>query len=309
MGTTGRCAGLFFFAVILAVLQVPAGAATVPEYTMAYTISVQNDGTALWQVEYRTLLATDGDTAAFEEYAGAIDAVYLPQIRDLMERSVSQATIATSRHMDVTDFTGTADIQTSPTGRYGVVLYSFTWDGFAKSGTDLEIGDAFAGGMYLPKDASLTIRYPSGYRVASVTPAPDIERDGLTWYGLRSFGTGEPRIVLEQDAFPILPVAAALVLLVLVAFAGFFLYHRKKRAGENGGQDPAPAPLSQAEIVNLEERILQLLGNNGNEMFQSEIVKTLGLPKSTVSSALNDLHARGSIVKVKKGRENLIRRA
>jgi uncharacterized membrane protein len=31
------------------------------------------------------------------------------------------------------------------------------------------------------------------------------------------------------------------------------------------------------------------------------------MPKSTVSSTLNDLHRRGMIQKVRKGRENLIR--
>ena len=65
--------------------------------------------------------------------------------------------------------------------------------------------------------------------------------------------------------------------------------------------------LSEADRVSLEERILQLLRANGGERFQSEIVKDLGMPKSTVSSTLNDLHLRGIIQKVKKGRENLIR--
>ncbi len=60
-------------------------------------------------------------------------------------------------------------------------------------------------------------------------------------------------------------------------------------------------------MVNLEERLVQLLHTHGGELFQSEIVKNLGLPKSTVSSALNKLHRRGVIQKVKKGRENLIR--
>ena len=57
----------------------------------------------------------------------------------------------------------------------------------------------------------------------------------------------------------------------------------------------------------LEERIVQLLKTSGGEQYQSEIVRNLGLPKSTVSATLNDLHKRGIIQKVKKGRENLIR--
>ncbi|MFY9800521.1 MAG: helix-turn-helix domain-containing protein, partial [Methanoregula sp.] len=61
------------------------------------------------------------------------------------------------------------------------------------------------------------------------------------------------------------------------------------------------------DIISLEERIIQLLKTSGGEQYQSDIVKNLGLPKSTVSATLNDLHQRGVIQKIKKGRENLIR--
>ena len=71
-------------------------------------------------------------------------------------------------------------------------------------------------------------------------------------------------------------------------------------------EDP-PVTLSETELLSLEDRIIQLLKTSGGEQYQSEIVKTLGLPKSTVSATLNDLHQRGVILKVKKGRENLIR--
>ena len=50
---------------------------------------------------------------------------------------------------------------------------------------------------------------------------------------------------------------------------------------------------------------MAILQAAGGEQYQSEIVKTLGIPKSTVSSSLNLLHERGLIQKVKKGRENL----
>jgi uncharacterized membrane protein len=59
--------------------------------------------------------------------------------------------------------------------------------------------------------------------------------------------------------------------------------------------------------MSLEDRIVQLLRSQGGELFQSDIVRMIGLPKSTVSTVLNDLHTRDIIIKVKKGRENLIR--
>jgi uncharacterized membrane protein len=106
------------------------------------------------------------------------------------------------------------------------------------------------------------------------------------------------------------------IILIIVVLAGFLIYRAKKRrAGMDVPEDldePAdlgePAvPLSEADEAGLEERITTLLIAGGGEQYQSEIVKTLGLPKSTVSSALNNLHRKGMIQKVKKGRENLIR--
>jgi hypothetical protein len=217
--------------------------------------------------------------------------------------------------MAISNMTGNTVVQTSPTGRYGIVIYSFSWSGFAKTDGSLAIGDVFAGGLYLAKDNTLVIRYPYGWTVAQAEPAPDQQRDGLVWYGLQSFGPGEPRVLLEKPAFPLVPVIVGLVL-ILAILAGFLVYRAKQRQTRQDMQEnrdelaevgePA-VPLSEAEEAGLEERIITLLEAGGGEQYQSEIVKTLGLPKSTVSSALNNLHRKGVILKVKKGRENLIR--
>jgi len=235
--------------------------------------------------------------------------VYLPQVQDLMQQSAAQASVASLRPMAVSNVTGNAMVQTSPTGRYGIVIYSFSWSGFARDDGSLAIGDAFAGGLYLAKDNTLILRYPYGWTVAAAEPAPDDQRDGLTWYGLRSFGPGEPRVVLAQPSFPLLPVIAAAVLLLII-LGGFILSRRNRGPGGHNlpeePEEPA-APLTEAEEAGLEERIIKFLDAGGGEQFQSAIVKTLDLPKSTVSSALNSLHRKGIIQKVKKGRENLIR--
>jgi hypothetical protein len=208
--------------------------------------------------------------------------------------------------MEITDFAGDTVIQTTPTGRYGVVYYSFSWKNFAKTGTNLAIGDAFAGGMYLAKDNTLVIRYPSGYTVRVAEPVPDQVRDGLIWYGQRSFGAGEPRLVVEKPGFPWLPVLIGGVL-ILIVIAGLYGVMVKRRPSEPDEPEVAAVPLSEADLISLEDRIIQLLKTSGGEQYQSEIVKNLGLPKSTVSATLNDLHKRGIIQKVKRGRENLIR--
>lgn len=292
--------------VLLLCIPVIAGAAPEPDSTVTYTISIEDDGTAVWYVEYRTLLATQDDLVAFETYSRDLSSVYLPQFADLMQNSAAQAEVATTRHMEISNFSGNTVIQTSPTGRYGIVFFSFRWTDFARPGKDLVIGDAFAGGLYLEKENTLIIRYPFGYTVRTAEPAPDQVRDGLIWYGLRSFGAGEPRLIIEKPAFPVLPVAIGGGILV-ISGAGFMVYRRKKRRMEPAEPTKEEVLLSELEMASLEERIVQLVTTHGGELFQSEIVKNLGLPKSTVSSALNELHRRGVIQKVKKGRENLIR--
>lgn len=291
----------------LALTGLPAAAA-LPDYSVAYTVTVADDGSALWRVEYRTLLRSGTDVTDFEAYTLDLPNIYLPQFRELMERSAAQAAVMTGRHMEITGVTGDAVIQESPTGRYGVVVYTARWNGFTQGGTTMTIGDAFAGGLYLENGNTLVIRYPATYTVTRVTPEPDDSRSGLVWYGQRSFGAGEPRVVLEQQAFPLIAVAASLVLIIVIAGAAFVFLRRRRRNTETiPGEPPAPGFLTETEILSLEDRIVQLLRSHDGEMFQSEIVRMTGLPRSTVSTVLNDLHVRGTILKVKKGRENLIR--
>ncbi|MEN6610991.1 MAG: MarR family transcriptional regulator, partial [Methanoregulaceae archaeon] len=206
--------------------------------------------------------------------------------------------------------------------------YSFLWTNFAKAdaGT-LVMGDAFAGGLYLPTGASLVVGIPDGYSVTSTDPASESSHGSILWYGPESFGAGEPQVTLAKTgaSFPL--IIGGIVAAIALAGAVVFIVLRKRKSGtrpdaaENparerappGNEDtgsPATLVLSQvpeADLRNVEERVLHLLAEKGGELYQSDIVQQLALPKSTVSSALNGLHARGMIQKIKKGRENLIR--
>ena len=294
-------------AILICIPLIADAAPAPPESSITYAIAIQEDGTALWHVEYRTLLASDDDVEMFDTYANNVSSTYLPQFKDLMQHSAAQAAAATSRPMEIADFAGDAVIQTSPTGRYGVVFYSFSWRGFAKTtGNDLTMGDALAGGLYLAKENTLIVRYPSGYTVSVAEPAPDQLQDGLIWYGLRSFGAGEPHLVFEKSGFPLFWVLLGSGVAFFVIL-GVIVIISKKRRREANDPDETAVQLSETDIISIEEKIIQLLKKTGGEQYQSEIVKNLGLPKSTVSATLNDLHQRGIIQKIKKGRENLIR--
>lgn len=276
-----------------------AGAAPENDYKITYTINIKDDGTAIWNVEYRTLLVTNDDVNSFENYTQQLNSVHLNEFKELMQKSTSEAAIATSRGMVAEDFTGDAAVQSTLTGKYGVVHYSFRWKNFARTDANINIGDVFVGGLYLSKDNTLIIQYPSGFKINEVMPPPDLTREGLIWYGPRSFSPGEPRIILSNTSSPwISLVIGAFIIFVL----GAFIYMRKRRVPEEKAGN-----IPEIEMIDLEERIIRLLKENGGSLYQSEIVRQLNLPKSTVSSALNELHNKNLILKIKKGRENLIR--
>ena len=286
-----------YLAIFIILLFSGARAAPENEYRITYTIDVGADGSAIWNVEYRTALVSDQDMESFGNYTKQVQSVYLKDFTDLMQKSVSEASAATSRGMIAKEFTGSAVVQSGPTGKYGVVHYSFTWTNFAKlDASNLKIGDVFVSGLYLPKDNTLILRYSQDYALEEATPEPDQVNEGMIWYGLRSFGAGEPRIILSKRSFPWLPV------LIFILAAAVLIYIRKPRL-----EKPVAENITETEMMDLEERIIRLLKESGGSLYQSEIGKRLNLPKSTVSSALNELSNKKHIQKIKKGRENLIR--
>jgi hypothetical protein len=275
---------------------------------VTYTIALAADGSATWTMEYRTPLLSDADIAAFQDYSDRMQAESLPDFTGLMQRSAAEASVATGRPVTVSGFSADGAIQSGPTGSYGVVHYRCRWSGFAEAGDSLTVGDVFVGGLYLGKDHALILRPPPGYSVTDASPPPDRTGDGLTWYGLRSFGAGEPRVVLaEGGQVPWVPLL--LVLGVAAIALGIYASRRRRIRAPPGepATGPADAPRDPRADLELEDRILALLAEKGGSLPQSGIVETLGLPKSTVSEAVNRLHATGRIEKVKKGRENLIR--
>jgi len=143
--------------------------------------------------------------------------------------------------------------------------------------------------------------------VQQVIPQPDKSTDELVWYGLRSFEKGEPRIILTKPSFPWITTAAAVIIIFLIVM-GIFLVARKKDPDTNsdGKVLETNIDIPEIEMMDLEDRIMILLKENGGALYQSEIGRQLDLPKSTVSSALNQLNEKNLIRKIKKGRENLI---
>jgi hypothetical protein len=60
-------------------------------------------------------------------------------------------------------------------------------------------------------------------------------------------------------------------------------------------------------VGSYEDEIEKLLSDAGGAAFQSDIVNAAGLSKSAISVVLSRMHKDGKIVKIRRGRENLIR--
>jgi DNA-binding transcriptional ArsR family regulator len=78
----------------------------------------------------------------------------------------------------------------------------------------------------------------------------------------------------------------------------------------NLGLDPN-IPLSDLDIEDLddEEMIMQFLLRKGGQAYQSDIVEHSKLSKSKISMVLSKMKGDGKIIKIRKGKENLIRLA
>ncbi len=198
-------------------------------------------------------------------------------------------------------------------GDFGVVRYTFEWKKFSKvASKKIYIGDVFSEGMFLTGDNVLVIKIPDGYEFISTSPNYD-KRDGnrLIWDGTlyRSFRSGEPSIVLSPIPTGNGTWLIAGVLAVLTGSSSMLLF-RKKRTAKPAHESieyfsPLP-PLTEEELQD-EEMIERVLIKSGGQAYQSDIVKEIGVSKSKISIVLARMKEDGRILKIRKGKENLIR--
>ena len=212
--------------------------------------AVDGDGDATWTIDYRVRLDDENTTQAFESLQADIrnnTSDYRGQFADRMRSTVAAAENATGREMAVSNVS--VSTRTTLDGQYGVVSYSFRWEGFAATDGDrIVVGDALAG-LFLDADTKLTFNWPADYELQSVDPAPDSEGErSVTWQGPVDFGTNQPRVVIaEPDPVPSwAPVAVG----VLVVLGGGAWYYRRKEA--TAGDQPSGAPAAAASTTSNE---------------------------------------------------------
>ncbi|USZ67696.1 hypothetical protein NGM10_13290 [Halorussus salilacus] len=279
--------------------------------TIVMRVQVHGNGTATWEVAYRTRLDDGETTDAFESLQSDIETnstEYSQQFVRRMSGTIDSAEDATGREMAGENFTVDAEVREFPQ-RYGIVAYTFQWKGFAAvSDDEVRVGDALSG-LPLDEKTRLLITWPGDYETTEVRPTPDEEREtAAVWNGPMEFAANEPRIVLSPPGTgtPDLPwgvVLAAVGGLAVVGAGvagGWWLYRR--RDSEPGEETDEPPE----DLLSNEERVLRLLERRGGRVKQKAIVDELGWTEAKTSQVVGSLREQGKIESFRLGRENVL---
>lgn len=215
-GTTkAAIAGVIAVGIVLTAVAAATSVTAAPVNTVGDTqidpdivllhVSVQEDGTGVWRIEYRIRLDDDNTTEAFEavsEDVASNSSQFKEPFATDMRRTIESAENTTGREMALKNVEVDAERKRLPQ-RFGVITYRFEWVGFAAvTESGFRVGDALAG-AFLDRETSLFVTWPDSYRSTKITPEPDEQRDGAAiWNGPVQFANNEPRVVLSSAPPP-----------------------------------------------------------------------------------------------------------
>jgi hypothetical protein len=180
---------------------------------------------------------------------------------------------------------------------------SITWQG------ERDFADSRPRVVYVPADSDVTVTpADSPTTTAGGSPASS---DSPTSAGP---GVAPPN---ASDTMPMLLVGGLLVVLLGVGFA--FVRRRgdggpSAAPGGGGGADggaaanavTAESAVPDEELLTDEDKVVNMLQDNGGRMKQVDIVDESGWSKSKVSMLLSDMEEEGDISKLRVGRENIV---
>lgn len=308
------------------------------------TVTLAEDGTAEWELAFRSVLDTDAEQTAFESLQADIaddPSAYSDPFAERIRRTVATAENTTDREMAAESFS--VDTETQSLGReYGIVTYHFTWENFATTTDDgLRAGDAIDG-FFLDDQTRLRMQWPDDYTVDSVTPAADETPDNaVVWDGESTdFVTGEPRIVVAAGGSGLTPgMLIGIIIVILLAGVGGWFYQRRPTdtdddpptaavdtdvgtetdanthtdaSSTESDADTAASTAAAAddepdpELLSNEEQVLGLLDEHGGRMKQKQVVEELDWTDAKTSKVVSGLRENGTIDSFRIGRENVL---
>lgn len=279
-------------------------------------IDIQENGNAFWSIEQRLPLAGETEINDWEGFIQKIQdsAQYRDDLLNFSYRIkyfLGSAEKDTNRSMNAINFNISYDIAKTLSGDFGIIRYSYEWQNFSRiDAGKIIIGDTFSEGMLLSADTVLIIEIPEGYEVLSTSPEFD-KRDGnrLIWDGTmyRSFNNGEPEVVLSRNSGQ--GTWLAIIVLTGLFVTSSVLFWKKRNDSHIYVKNVflTPQPSQEPEDLQYGEMIEHILVKSGGQAFQSDIVKETRLSKSKISIVISEMKDKGRIIKIRKGKENLIR--
>ncbi|PSP76448.1 hypothetical protein BRC81_12555 [Halobacteriales archaeon QS_1_68_20] len=188
------------------------------------------------------------------------------------------------------------------------------------------------------------VKFVSAAPESYTSSAPDLrDSSSITWRGETQFADRRPRVVYAPEdqvtptpigpqetpgstttsttGGPVQGNSSTWMLLVGIAVlalgAGLALVWRRgdvislgdggiSVGGDDGGGVASEPAVANEELLSDEDRVLQLLRENGGRMKQVNIVEETGWSKSKVSMLLSDMEEDDQISKLRVGRENIV---
>lgn len=300
-------------AAALLLLSLPVASAAEPSTVI--TITLEEDGDALWTVQNRVPLETDAEEQAFREVGGSEETT--EALRADMERVVAAASNGTGREMALRNLSVDTRVE-GVTRTWGVTAYTFRWTNFSlrEDGTLRTAGHISS--YNLAEGDRLTIQGPEGAEVESVSPLPDVQRDGsVSWRGPQSFSPDEPSLTLHLPAeptpapgdggAPVLPILAAALLAAALLTAVYLRTRGETESDAEGGagtdegaEEPVEGPVPDADVV------MELVRDAGGRMRQAEVGERTGWSASKVSKVTSRLEDEGRLLKRRWGKEKVL---
>jgi len=279
------------------------------EYQLEYEIEMHAGGSATWIIEHRFLIGENETLFRKLSDPTYFSDTFIKTIKSL----VNAAKEITGRNMSVDERSFIMTVSVS--GSYSVIKYQFNWNGFAKvEDKRISIGDVFWGHeLFLYGEGTVNVAYSSEYRVESVSPRPHAESNQtLTWYGIKDFGQGEPRIVLREKFAPIgfieimrenAPIIGSVLAIVSVGLLCLGFLRLRRKATVTAKQPIIP---SVSEVKDAEEKVVNLLKAAGGSLYQSTVADRCGFSRSKTSKLLATMESKGKIKREEKGREKVV---
>jgi len=313
-----------------------------PEDT-TFDVFLGENGEARWVVAMEFSLDTEAERSAFRDYAASFEAGEAPagpRIEFFRAAAASASDVA-DREMRIVE----VERDSALTGGAGTLELSFRWTAFLgeqENGYVLRDALQTPDGSWLRSLESgqeLRIQTPPNHEIVRSIEARQ-ENDSLVITGPESFDVDEFVVAYERmgpatDTGTPGPgtdwgvVATGLLGLLFVVVVAVVLWRWRSTepvlptstSASDGGESPAAAPPSEAtagdpdedeesavdpELLSDEERVEQLLEQNGGRMRQADIVSKTDWSDAKVSQLLSRMAEEGRIEKLRLGLENLI---